>query len=145
MSLDVRHRHVIAAPAAIVWGLLADFSTWPRWWADCAAVQRRDSRPLCEGSRVELVVSPAGRERTLVCVVDLLSDGRSLTLVAERWLFNATVTWTLRDAAGDSTHLAVHGAFGGLAAGRLGLGPELLESCLRRQGRGLAKAAERAL
>lgn len=145
MGFDIRHRHEIAAPVPIVWGLLTDFSTWPRWWADCAAAHREDLRPLTEGSTVELVVSPSGRERTITGVVDLISDGRSLTLVAKRFLFQATVTWTLREGAAETTRLAIHGAFEGFAAGRFGPGREVLESSLRRLGRGLLQMAERAV
>ena len=145
MGFDIRHRHDIAAPKQIVWALLTDFSTWPRWWADCAAATRPDRRPLGEGSIVELVVSPSGRERTVTGVIDLISDGRSLTMVASRFLFRATVTWTLRDGAAETTRISIHGAFEGLAAGRLGPGRDLLESSLRRLGRGLLQAAERSV
>lgn len=143
MGFDIRHQRAIAAPPDLVWGLLADFSTWPRWWPDCSVAQRQDRTPLAEGSRIEMVLSPGGRERTLVAEVDLLSEGRSLTIVAQRFLFKATATWILREGPAESSRLAVHGAFSGLGAGRLGIGEALLESTLKRHARGLGQAAER--
>jgi len=143
VSFDVRHTVSIAAPTSVVWTLLSDLESWPRWWSDCKAARRKDRRPLAEGSQVELVLQPGGRERTLMPIVDLLTEGRGLTLVAQRLFFDATVSWQLREAPAETTRMSAHGAFGGLGSGRLGIGRDLLEASLRRHSRGLTQAAER--
>jgi len=143
VSFAARHAADLAAPPEVVWPLLVDFPSWPRWWADCRLASRRDRRPLAEGSRVELIVRLGRRERSLDAVVDLLNEGRGLTLVARGWFLRLTVSWELRALAGASTRLRLHAAFAGIASGRLGAGRELLEASLRRHLRGLSQAAER--
>lgn len=127
----------------MVWGLLSNLESWSRWWGDCNAARRKDRKPLAEGSQVELVLQPGGRERTLVTTVDLLTEGRGLTLVTQTMFFHATVAWQLREAPQETTRMSAHGSFGGLGSGRLGVGRELLEASLRRHLRGLTQAAER--
>ena len=40
------------APASLIWSVLTDFSTWPRWFPNISAVQFEDGAIPARGSRL---------------------------------------------------------------------------------------------
>ncbi|RMH18822.1 MAG: hypothetical protein D6696_12215 [Acidobacteria bacterium] len=144
MGFDVGYAVRVAAPSATVWRLLVDVATWKSWWPDCLSATTADARTLHEGSRLELVLQPKHGRHTLRPVVDLITEGKTLSMTSRGPLLQATVSWHLHDD-GEGTRLNLHGAFTGPAALVLRLlrADDVVRFSLHGNLRGLKKVAER--
>jgi uncharacterized membrane protein len=69
----------IAAPARVVFDVLADVARWPEWSETMTRIQRLDQGPLVVGSRAR-VKQP--RLRETVWTVTELEDGRGFSWVS---------------------------------------------------------------
>lgn len=145
MGFEVSQSVTIAAQPETIWSLLIDPNTWSTWWPACLAAQSGDFRALREGSRLELVLQPGQTKTTLHPVVDLLSEGKSLSLTARGPLLQTTVAWYLQPTDRGTTRVSVHGAFAGLASGlmRIFRRDDTVRLAINSNLRGLKRTSER--
>jgi hypothetical protein len=138
-----RTAHVEAAPET-VWGLLINLNSWNAWWPECVEANTDDTRTLREGSKIELVIEPRHRKITLSPFVDMMSEGRSLSLTLLSPLLKGTVVWTVADGP-SGAKVSVRGVFTGFQVWLLGLvgGTLVFQTSLYANLRGLKKFAEK--
>lgn len=145
MALVVETSSPAAADPAVVWNLLYDTTSWRTWWKDLLSVRILDHKPLREGSPLELLVQPRQMKLTLHPTVDLLTEGRTLSLTHWRSLLRGTVAWQI--APHDlGVKISARGVFKGpLTVGNTWFHQEdALRMTLHRSVRGLKKASELA-
>lgn len=144
MAIVVQHSTTIAAESDIVWRLLIDPSTWQTWWSDCLTATSNDLKQLREGSRLEVVVQPRRQKMTFNPEVDLMTEGKTLSLTHRSALVQCTLSWRLHSQP-EGTRVTVRGVFTGLAALTMGLfrQDDTARFSLHGNLRGLKKVAER--
>jgi len=144
VAIIAQHSTTIATEPQIVWGLLVNPSAWQTWWADCVTASSGDQRQLQEGSKLELVVQPRQRKMTFHPEVDLLTEGKELSLTHRSALVQCTWSWRLQ-AQPAGTRVTLRGVFTGFAILTMGwLGQnDTARFSLHANLRGLKKIAER--
>lgn len=144
MAIVVELSVNVAADRQTIWTLLTDASTWPTWWRDCRAAAASDFRRLREGSQLEVVVQPRHGKTTFRPEVDLLTEGKTLSLTERSALLQTTVAWHLH-ATESGTRITVHGVLTGFATVlmRLTRQDDTVRFALHSNLRGLKKIAER--
>jgi hypothetical protein len=135
--------HVASDPET-VWGLLVNLDTWKRWWPGCVAAHATDRRTLHEGSELELVLQPASRKITFKPEVDLLSEGKTLSLTYQSPFLQCTVVWEVAEGPAGAK-VGVRGVFKGFQVWLMGLASRngVFRMSLSGNLRGLKKLAER--
>ena len=143
MALVAETASPAAADPAVVWDLLTDLRTWSRWWPDCLSAENLDRHALREGSRIELVVRPARTKLDLHPVVDLLIQGRTLSITHRNAWLQGTIAWTI-DPHPTGVRIGGRGVFRGLMTlGNPWLHHESAwQTSLARAVRGLKRASE---
>jgi uncharacterized protein YndB with AHSA1/START domain len=142
LEIDVQ-KNIDAAPAT-VWELLEKPPTWSTWWTECDHALAQDRRGLREGSQIELVLRPDRRPTTLMPVVELYTEEKTLSLTHRSSMVQATATFYLSSHR-HGTRVRVQAVFEGLGilllrlSGRGGVPLHTLDSALR----GLKRVAER--
>lgn len=140
-----RVANVESAPET-VWGLLVNLETWKRWWPGCVEASADDHRTLHEGSKIELVLQPAGRKVTFNPVVDMLSEGKTLSLTHQSLFLQGTVVWEVAEGP-TGARVSLRGVFKGFQVWLMGLASQngIFQHGLSSSLRGLKKLAERML
>lgn len=144
MAVVVERTANIASAPETVWGLLVNLASWKTWWPDCVNAQTSDFRTLREGSKIELVLQPRHRKMTLNPVVDLLTEGRTLSLTQQTAMLQGTVVWTVSEGP-TGTRVVVRGVFKGFQVWLMGLTGrnDVFQLALYGNLRGLKRVAER--
>ena len=144
MPVVVERTINVASAPETVWGLLANPAAWKTWWPGCVMASTFDQRTLHEGSQLELVVQPRHRKMTFNPVVDLLTEGRNLSLTQHSALIQGTVEWTVSEGPAGA-RVKVRGVLTGFQVWVQGLFGQntIFESHLYAHLRGLKKLAER--
>ena len=134
----------VAAAPETVWGLLVNLESWKTWWGECTFARTDDKRTLHEGSKLELVLQPRHRKMTFRPYVDMISEGRTLSLTLISPLLKSTVVWTLAEGP-SGTKVSIRGVFTGFEVWVLGLigGNMVYQTSLYSNLRGLKKLAEK--
>ena len=73
----------------------------------------RDLKPLREGSEIELVLRPGYRRITYNPIVDMLTEGRALSLTHRSLMFQCTVVWQVTEG-GSGARVLIRGVFKGI-------------------------------
>jgi len=115
MAIVIEQSANVAAAPSTVWGLLINAAGWKSWWSDCDEALTRDFKPLREGAELELVLRPGYRRITFNPVVDLLTEGRSLSLTHRSLMFQCTVVWQISEGA-SGARVQIRGVFKGIQA-----------------------------
>lgn len=146
MAVVVERTANVASAPETVWGLLVNLESWKTWWPDCVAAHAIDYRTLREGSQIELVLQPRQRKLTFNPVVDLLTEGRTLSLTHATAFLQGTVVWTVSEGP-TGAKVGVRGVFKGLRVWLAGLvgGNDVFQLALYANLRGLKKLAERMI
>ncbi len=146
MAVVVEKTSNIASAPETVWGLLVNLETWKRWWPDCVEARTEDYRTLHEGSKIELVLQPKHRKLTLNPVVDMISEGRTLSLTHQSPVLRGTVVWTVGEGP-TGTRVRLRGVFKGFQVWLMGLASQndVFQLGLSSNLRGLKKLAERMI
>ncbi len=144
MAVVVEKVSNIASAPETVWGLLVNLETWKAWWPDCVTAHATDYRTLREGSQLELVLQPKHRKVTFNPIVDMLTEGRTLSLTQQSATLQTTVVWTVSEGPAG-TKVSVRGVFKGLRVWLMGLvgGNDVYQFSLYSNLRGLKRVAER--
>ena len=144
MGIEISMSISIAARTETVWSLLIDPRTWKSWWPDCIEATSHDFRTLREGSKLEVVVQPKTSKASFFPVVDLMSEGKSLSLTSRGTFLQSTVAWYLQPIDAG-TRVRVHGDFTGLATTlmRLTRRDDTFRFALHGNLRGLKRVGER--
>ena len=134
----------IASARETVWGLLVNAAGWKSWWSDCVEALTPDHKPLREGSELELVLHPRHRKLTFRPVVDMVSEGKTLSLTYRGLFLQFTVVWTVEDGP-TGARVSVRGVFTGFVLWLQGLvsQKDVYRAVLGRNLRDLRKIAER--
>ena len=129
-----------------VWRLLENPAAWKTYWPDCVDAISKDRKLLREGSELELVVQPGGRNYTFHPEVDLVVPGKTLSLTHRGPFLQWTVAWYLDDVE-TGARVKVQGAFAGVGGFlmRLLRRDDSVRFSLHGHLRGLKKLAERML
>jgi carbon monoxide dehydrogenase subunit G len=69
----------IAAPAAVIWGIMVDVEKWPEWTPSITSVQSVGSGDFGMGSEAKVAVRSMGISVSSVWKVTQFEDGRSFT------------------------------------------------------------------
>lgn len=146
MAVIVEKTSNIASAPETVWGLLVNLESWKRWWPDCVEAHTMDYRTLREGSKIELVVQPKHRKHTLNPVVDMISEGRRLSLTYESPVLRGTAVWTVGEGP-SGTRVHLRAVFKGFQVWVMGLASknDIFQLGLHSNLRGLKKLAERMI
>lgn len=144
MAIEIEEATHIASEPVIIWGLLIDPTSWKTWWPDCREANSTDFRTLREGSELEVVLQPKHQKLTFTPIVDLITDGKTLSLTHRAAFLQTTVRWYLQEKP-EGTRVLVHGIFAGLSPFlmRLLRRDDTLRFSLNSNLRGLKKMAER--
>ncbi|HEX9731783.1 MAG TPA: SRPBCC family protein [Thermoanaerobaculia bacterium] len=144
MAVVVERSLNVASAPQTVWGLLVNLESWKAWWPDCVAANATDFRTLREGSKIELVLQPRHRKMTFNPVVDLLTEGKTLSLTHATPLLQGTVVWTVAEGP-NGARVGVRGVFKGVRVwlGGVAGGNDVFQLSLYANLRGLKKLAER--
>lgn len=144
MAVVVEKTVNIASAPETVWSLLVNPGSWKSWWPDCVEAHAMDHRMLHEGSEIELVLQPKHRKMTLKPVVDMITEGRTLSLTHHSVLLQGTVIWSLNEGP-TGVRMGVRGVFKGFQVWLMGLASQndIFRFSLYSNVRGLKKTAER--
>ncbi|MFC4549010.1 MULTISPECIES: SRPBCC domain-containing protein [Halorussus] len=100
---EIRTELEIDAPSDVVWDVLTDLSTYPKWNPHVTAA----NGDLREGSEVDIKVQPGGsRSRSMNVTVTALEPRRKLEWVGtvlSPWLFEGRHTFELEPLGDDRT------------------------------------------
>ena len=144
MAVIVEKTANIAAAPETVWGLLANLESWQTWWGDCVAAGTTDFAAFREGVQLEVVLQPRHRKLTFKPVVDMLTEGKTLSLTHQSATLRGTVVWNVAEGP-TGTKVVLRGVFKGLRVWLLGLASasSVFQLTLSGSLRGLKKLAER--
>ncbi len=134
----------VASEPQTIWGLLVNLGSWKTWWKECVQAQADDSLTLREGSQIELVLHPRHRKVTLRPHVDMMTEGRTLSLTQLSPWLRATVVWTVSEGP-MGAKVSVRGVFTGFQIWVMGLFGKntIFQTSLYSSLRGLKKLAEK--
>lgn len=144
MAIVVEESVNVASAPETIWGLLVNVGAWHTWWPDCVEANTRDYRALREGSELKVLMQPKHQKMSLRPVVDMCTEGRSLSITHRSVMIRTTVVWTLKTGSAGA-RVSVRGVFAGLLVLLMqvvGQG-HLFRFSLHRALRGLKKIAER--
>jgi hypothetical protein len=144
MGIEIEQTKIIRADPEVVWDFLVRTETWKSWWPDCIEALRDTDRQLEEGSRLELVLQPRITKLTLRPIVDLFTDGKTLSLTHRSALIQATAAWYLSERP-DATLVKGELVFNGLLSFLITIAQQssAVRASFQRNLSGLKKAAER--
>lgn len=144
MAKIVEKSAQIESAPETVWGLLINVSSWKTWWPDCIDAKTADGRTLREGSNIELVLQPRHSKLTFRPTVDMMTEGRKLSLTYLSPLMKATVTWEVAEGP-TGARILVRGVFKGFQVWLMGvLGTNhVFQTTINGNARGLKKMAEK--
>ena len=108
------------------------------------AVKTQDGRLLHEGSELELVVRPRHMKMTLRPVVDLCTEGKTLSLTHRSAGIHSTCVWQLTDRP-EGVRLSAEIVFNGLVPFLITIAQQssVVRLSLNNNLNGLNRAAER--
>ncbi len=95
MSIELNLSKKILAPPNVVWSLLGNPVSWPKWWRDCEAVQFKEGRALREGTQLEVVLKPGQSASDYFPTIDLYTEERTLSMTHRGGLSRGTCVWYL--------------------------------------------------
>lgn len=146
MAVVVERTVNVASTPETIWGLLVNASTWKSWWDDCVVATAKDHRALHEGSEIELVLQPKHRKITFQPIVDMMSEGKTLSLTQHAALMQGTVVWQLAEGP-MGARVSLRGVFTGFQIWLMGLASQndIFQFSLYSNLRGLKKMAERMI
>lgn len=146
MAVVVERNANIASSPESVWDLLTRLETWKTWWPDCVEAHTMDRLALREGSKIELVLEPRHRKFTLNPVVDMITEGRTLSLTHQSPFIQGTVVWTLSEGP-LGVKASVRGVFQGFQVWLMGLASQndIFQFSVYSNMRGLKKLAEKMI
>ena len=144
MATIVERTVNVASEPQTLWGLLVNPGSWKTWWKECVDAQTEDTRTLREGSQIELVLNPRHRKLTFRPHVDMMTEGRTLSLTQITPWLKATVVWTISEGP-TGARISVRGVFTGFQVWVMGLFGKTLvfQTTLYSNLRGLKKLAEK--
>ena len=144
MGIETEVTKNVFAERELIWELLEDTSTWTSWWTDCVAVKTQDGKPLREGSQLELVVRPKRTKMTLRPVVDLCTEGKTLSLTHRSAGIHSTCVWQLTDRP-EGVRLSAQIVFNGFVPFLITIAQQssVVRFSLNNNLKGLKRAAER--
>lgn len=144
MGIELEQTKIIRADPELIWDFLVRTETWKSWWPDCVEAASEDERRLDEGSRIELVLQPRVAKLTLRPTVDLLTEGKTLSLTHRSPLIQTTAAWYLSERP-DATVVRGELVFNGIVPFLITIGQQssAVRACFQRNLNGLKKAAER--
>jgi Polyketide cyclase / dehydrase and lipid transport len=144
MGIEIEQSKVIRADPEVVWDFLVRTETWKSWWPDCVEAARADDRRLEEGTRLELVLQPRITKLTLRPVVDLFTEGKTLSLTHRSALIQTTAAWYISERP-DATVVKGELVFNGFLPFVITVSQQssAVRACFQRNLAGLKKAAER--
>lgn len=146
MAVVVEKVANVASAPETVWGLLVNLESWKSWWPECVEAHAMDYRTLQEGSKIELVLQPRTRKMTFNPEVDMMSEGRTLSLTHESLFLQGTVVWEVGEGP-SGARVSLRGVFKGFQVWMMGLASRngIFQATLHGNVRGLKKVAERML
>ena len=146
MAVVVEKIASVESSPETVWGLLINLESWKRWWPGCVEARTEDFRTLHEGSKIELVVKPVSRKYTFNPEVDMLSEGRTLSITQQSLLLQYTVVWEVVEGPAGA-RVSLRGVFKGFQVWLMGLASQnvMFHHSLGSSLRGLKKLAERMI
>lgn len=146
MAVVVEKVASVASAPETVWGLLVNPESWKSWWPGCVEAHTEDYRTLREGSKVELVLRPKSRKMTFNPEVDMISEGKTLSLTHHSLFLQGTVVWEVGEGPAG-TRVSLRGVFKGFQVWLMGLASQndVFQASLHGHLRGLKKIAERML
>ena len=95
MGIELNLSKLILASPDVVWSLLGNPVSWPKWWRDCEAVQYQEGRVPREGTKLEVVVKPGQSVGNYFPVIDLYTEERTLSMTHRGGLSQGTCVWYL--------------------------------------------------
>ena len=146
MAVVVEKAASVESAPETVWGLLVNLETWKSWWPGCVEAHATDHRTLHEGSTIELVLQPVSRKVSFKPEVDLLSEGKTLSLTYQSPLLQCTVVWEVAEGPAGA-RVSLRGVFKGFQVWLMGLASQngIFQHSLSGSLRGLKRVAERML
>lgn len=146
MAIVVEKTTQISSEPSILWGLLVNVESWKNWWRECIDAHTVDYRTVREGSKLELSLQPRHQKLTFRPVVDLLTEGKTLSFTHESILLKLTVVWIVEEGPKGArlTYRAVFKGFQVWVTGLFGMN-HLYEATLASGMRGLKRLAERMI
>ena len=143
MAVVVEKVTNIASAPETVWSLLVNPESWKSWWSGCIEARTMDRRTLREGSQLELVLQPRHQKVTLNPVVDMMSEGKTLSLTQQGALLQGTVVWEVVEGP-MGARVNLRGVFKGFQVWLMGLAGKngTFQLSLSANLRGLKKTSE---
>jgi len=144
MATIVERTVNVASAPETVWGLLVNLASWKTWWKECVEAQTDDTKTLREGSQIELVLHPRHRKVTFRPHVDMMTEGRTLSLTQISPWIKGTVVWSVNEGP-MGAKVSVRGVFTGFQIWLMGLLGQntIFQSALYSNLRGLKNVAEK--
>lgn len=141
-SIAVSSSVAVAVPAAVAWGVIADFSRNPEWQRGMRSARWLTEPPLAVGSRYVQHARFLGRDVRSVFEVVELDPGRRVTIDTVEGTFPITVT---RSVAPAATGCLISADVRGDAGGLFRLAAPLLPALVKRSVAGDYKRLRRLL
>ena len=144
MGIEFEQTKSIRSDPEVIWELLERPEKWSSWWPECVAARATDDRALREGSRLELVVQPVRMRWKLRPTVDLLTEGRTLSLIHRSAFLQTSFGWYLQERP-DATLVKGEVVANGLGPFLVTIAQQssLVRITVQRNLRALKRAAER--
>ncbi len=95
MGIELNLSKLILASPEVVWSLLGNPVSWPKWWRDCEAVQYKEGRAPREGTQLEMVLKPGQSAGSYFPVIDLYTEERTLSMTHRGGFSQGTCVWYL--------------------------------------------------